>query len=226
MALIIRKITCTLAFAGEDPARLPEAPAGRGLLSPQSLDVATQEKFEQAVGAELGGVKIFSNPLVNQWLDELRADAAAAGSNVFIREGQYELETQAGQGLLAHELTHVAQARTAAPGQEPEDWESAALENEIRIRQGKQSRPVECLDGNSGNSETDAHVHLAAKDRSWRPDRPEVLAGTGAVTLRLENGEDAVLTEQELQQAFGLAARRIAGHRHEFIGKPENGGGG
>ncbi len=79
---------------------------------------------------------------------ELNAQAFTVGSDIFMAEGKYNPGSSEGQGLLAHELTHVGQQgglggpgvqragnpedeedqvqRQAAPGEEEEDENAGA----------------------------------------------------------------------------------------------------
>jgi len=65
--------------------------------------------MESAFGADFGGVRVHTGNEAVQMNRELRAQAFTHGSDIYFNAGKYEPASVAGQGLLAHELTHVVQ---------------------------------------------------------------------------------------------------------------------
>ncbi|GLR16694.1 eCIS core domain-containing protein [Portibacter lacus] len=73
-----------------------------------SLPEEVQSKMEGAFGADFSNVNIHSNSSKAQGMG---AQAYAQGNDVHFAPGKYNPESQSGQELLGHELTHVVQQR-------------------------------------------------------------------------------------------------------------------
>lgn len=95
-----------------DPERLLKlvaARAGKG----EQLDHTLRERYEQKLGVDLGHVRVFTGTFAEEFNRQRNADAVTIGGTGMILMGntpERSMATAAGQGLLAHELTHVAQA--------------------------------------------------------------------------------------------------------------------
>ena len=104
-------------------AKQPGAP-GRlvGLPQAQMVDEVQRRKgagsplpgeargnLENHFGADLSGVRVHTDNEATSLNRELNAQAFTVGSDIFMAEGKYHPESNEGQGLLAHELTHVGQ---------------------------------------------------------------------------------------------------------------------
>jgi hypothetical protein len=94
-----------------DPDLLLKLVARRGGRG-QPLDVMTRAKYEKQFGVDLGHVRIYSGEFAERVTKAHRAEAITVGGTGMIfmkgRPSRSPL-TAAGRGLLAHELTHVAQ---------------------------------------------------------------------------------------------------------------------
>ena len=128
-----------------DPERLLKLVskrAGRG----QSLDYALRSKYEKRFGVDLGHVRVYTGEFAEVFNKQRNAHAVTIGQTGMILMGgspDRSMATAAGQALLAHELTHVAQARRGlyASGrsdarvfaQEIEDAEAEAEEMEAMV---------------------------------------------------------------------------------------------
>lgn len=104
------------------------APLGGG---GQSMPEPVQAKMEASFGTDFSGVRIHTD---SPQAESIGALAYTQGSDIAFAPGQYQPETQSGQELLGHELTHVAQqasGRVADPaaGASPVN-EDSALESE------------------------------------------------------------------------------------------------
>lgn len=80
----------------------------------QPLDAAVQAQMSQALGYDMSGVNVHTSPEADALNRQLGAKAFTTGEDVFFREGTYDPHSAAGQELIAHELTHVAQQGTGA----------------------------------------------------------------------------------------------------------------
>jgi Domain of unknown function (DUF4157) len=96
-----------------DPERLSRVlveEAGRG----EHLDEATRIEMEQRIGGNFANVRVFRGPFADAITRQHRADAVTVGATgmILVREGaRSDPQTALGKALLAHELTHVAQAQ-------------------------------------------------------------------------------------------------------------------
>src|SRR4051812_26511436 len=83
--------------------------AGRG----DPLDPTTRAKYEKRFGVDLGHVRVITGEFAEEFTRKREAYAVTVGGTGMILMGnspEKAMHTAAGQGLLAHELTHVAQA--------------------------------------------------------------------------------------------------------------------
>ena len=83
--------------------------AGRG----ESLDHSVRAKYEKKFGVDLGHVRIYTGEFAEEFNRKRDAYAVTIGSTGMILMGgspEKSMGSTAGQALLAHELTHVAQA--------------------------------------------------------------------------------------------------------------------
>lgn len=98
------------AAAGSAPGGVAPASVHSALQSPgQSPDAATRAFAESQFGPGLGDVRVHSDAAAAQSAQEIGARAYTSGRDIVFGPGQYAPQTLAGQRLLAHELTHVAQ---------------------------------------------------------------------------------------------------------------------
>lgn len=94
-----------------DPERLlgmVSKRAGRG----QTLDQSIRAKYEKRFGVDLGHVRIYTGEFAEEFNRQRSAYAVTIGSTGMILMGgspDRAMSSSAGQALLAHELTHVAQ---------------------------------------------------------------------------------------------------------------------
>jgi hypothetical protein len=96
-----------------DPERLlriVSRRAGRG----QSLDHSVRAKYERRFGVDLGHVRVYTGEFAEEFNRQRNAYAVTIGSTGMILMGgspDKSMASASGQALLAHELTHVAQAK-------------------------------------------------------------------------------------------------------------------
>jgi hypothetical protein len=85
----------------------------------QPLPAELRREMERELGVSLSGVRIHTDAVAGQAAQALDAEAFTLGEDIFFAEGAFAPETRSGRKLLAHELTHVAQALrgdTTSPG--------------------------------------------------------------------------------------------------------------
>lgn len=90
--------------------RMVSKRAGKG----ESLDHSLRAKYEKRFGVDLGHVRIYTGEFAEEFNRQRSAYAVTIGSTGMILMGgspDRSMASSSGQALLAHELTHVAQAR-------------------------------------------------------------------------------------------------------------------
>src|SRR5262245_42327159 len=94
-----------------DPERLLKLVASRAGKGEQ-LDSSLRARYEQKLGVDLGHVRIYSGEFAEEFNKRRNADAVTIGGTgtILIGGTTDRMGATAGQALLAHELTHVAQA--------------------------------------------------------------------------------------------------------------------
>lgn len=75
----------------------------------QPLDTTSRAYFESRFGYDFSRVRLHSNSAAEQSARIINAKAYTVGNDIVFGAGQFELRTQEGQRLIAHELTHVVQ---------------------------------------------------------------------------------------------------------------------
>jgi hypothetical protein len=70
------------------------------------------------MGEDFSDVRVHDDADAHELSRSVSAEAFTTGSDVFFQSGRYDPGSSAGRKLLAHELTHVAQQRGAAPTSE------------------------------------------------------------------------------------------------------------
>ena len=109
----------TAALEEQQPSLVKEV-VGSGGGSP--LDRDTRGFMESRLGADFSDVRVHTDSKASESARSVQAHAYTVGSDVVFQSGKYEPQSQSGQRMLAHELTHVVQQRsgpvagTPAPG--------------------------------------------------------------------------------------------------------------
>ncbi len=131
--------------------RLSPHPAG------QPLPPGTRARFERAFGRDFARVRVHDDPRAHAVAEALAAQAFMLGGDIWFGAGKYAPGTAAGDRLLAHELTHVAQLvqgripagvpQTLADATDPAEAEAHANEGAVlarlpRTSSGAASEPV------------------------------------------------------------------------------------
>jgi hypothetical protein len=120
--------------------RMVSRRAGKG----ERLDQSIRAKYEKRFGVDLGHVRVYSGEFAEEFNRKRGAYAVTIGSTGMILMGgspDKSMGSSSGQALLAHELTHVAQAhkglhRKASDGggmpfAEEHEAEAEAVEHEV-----------------------------------------------------------------------------------------------
>lgn len=79
-----------------------------------ALFTPLRTQMEQAMGTHFHQVRIHANSRSDRLARSIQAKAFTTGRDIFFQQNAYNPRSQAGQKLLAHELTHVVQQRGAS----------------------------------------------------------------------------------------------------------------
>lgn len=123
--------------------RLVSRKAGRG----EALDASIRAKYEKRFGVDLGHVRVVTGEFAEEFNRQREAHAVTVGSTGMILMGNSvdkAAGTRSGEALLAHELTHVAQAQRglhnrgkAADFTQADEIEAHAVEHEVENEGGQ-----------------------------------------------------------------------------------------
>ena len=97
---------------GDGPFELDEETAARinqERGGGQPLESGLGQQMGAALQSDLSDVRVHTSPAADHLSRQLSATAFTTGQDIFFRQGTYEPHSNAGQELIAHELTHVVQ---------------------------------------------------------------------------------------------------------------------
>src|ERR1700754_3273630 len=123
------------------------------------LDHSIRAKYEKRFGVDLGHVRVYTGEFAEEFNRKRNAYAVTIGSTGMILMGgstDKAMGSVAGQALLAHELTHVAQARRGLHRKATGDMQFAE-EHEVEAEQVEQS-----VAHGGGNAGADTHAATEA----------------------------------------------------------------
>jgi uncharacterized protein DUF4157 len=99
---------------GVEPVDVPQS-VYEVLRSPgKPLDLSIRTFMESRFGHDFSHVRIHDHEMAMKSARELNARAYTVGKSLVFGAGEFAPRTEAGRGLLAHELTHVVQQESAA----------------------------------------------------------------------------------------------------------------
>jgi len=96
----------------------------------QPLDGHTAALMGDRFGADFSDVRVHTGLAAEQSAALLQARAYAQGSHIVLGAGQPRFDSREGRALLAHELAHVVQARSASGGDSQVSQPGSASERE------------------------------------------------------------------------------------------------
>ncbi len=146
-----------------DPERLLKivsSRAGKG----QSLEHDVRAKYEKRFGVDLGHVRVMTGSFAEEFTKQRSAYAVTVGGTGMILmggSGDKGMHTRAGQALLAHELTHVAQQRRGLSNKDfdsthAQEHEQEAEEVEHEIEQGGDGSGVANISAAAAKKDSEA----------------------------------------------------------------------
>ncbi len=91
-----------------------ESPLGHvvGSANGRPLDDSVRTLMEGHFGEDFSDVRVHTDGRADDSARSLHAQAYTVGSDIAFRSGNYSPDSQTGQRMLAHELTHVVQQRS------------------------------------------------------------------------------------------------------------------
>jgi uncharacterized protein DUF4157 len=179
-----------------DPERLLKLvakQAGRG----EKLDASTRSKFEQRLGVDLGRVRVYTGEFAQTMTRAHRAQALTIGNTgMILMSGGAAAEGTEAQALLAHELTHVAQAERGVH-RRADFGDSPSLSSSAGEAEAEQAADVERQSA-AGGVAAAAEATQAEEDKKAQADAMEEavikrvmeLFADDARTYTLRNGQD------------------------------------
>jgi hypothetical protein len=151
-----------------DPERilkLVATRAGKG----ERLDASLRQRYEHKLGVDLSHVRIYTGELAEEINKAYNADAVTIGNTGMILMGgspDKSMATAEGRALLAHELTHVAQAERGVfrSAQFGDDMPLATQEHEAEAEQVQAQELAEQRGGGDNAAEADAQKGQKAEE--------------------------------------------------------------
>jgi hypothetical protein len=116
---------------------------GQARGSGQPLPQGVRSRMESAFGADLSGVRVHTDDRADNLNRSLQSCAFTTGRDLFFKRGEYNPDSRAGQELIAHELTHVAQQQ--AMGKKSEEANKGVMRRtgSVRVEQRSNAQGVQ-----------------------------------------------------------------------------------
>jgi hypothetical protein len=149
--------------------------------SGQSLEPEIRTRMEKSFGQDLSKVRTHQDSKADNLCRELGATAFSTGEDIFFNGENYQPDTPEGNGLLAHELTHVIQqsstgiSRVSGIMNPADNAEREAQDISKALVEGNNQKPV-CIRENTN-----------------------LLARQAAATTGTEEGPSAEVAETEIE---------------------------
>jgi hypothetical protein len=147
-----------LLEARRDPSKISSLVRSQEASRGQKLDLSQRSRFERRLGVDLGDVRIFSGELAEEITRAHNAEALTVGDTGMVIMGgssKYAPGGALGTSLLAHELTHVAQARPSAISRKGVE---ADLAEEDESEEEAEAHEAEVLAEEQGSVPPKAHA--------------------------------------------------------------------
>ena len=188
-------------LSGPTPAEYASGPASAHFATRLSsaeqagspLAPSVRARLEPKFGRDFGAVRVHTDAAAGAMVSDIGAEAFTHGPHIFFAHGRYAPTSEAGMGLLAHELVHVVQQG------------SASGDTLLRQACGHDGSPTKCgasagIFKLSGVSRNFTEIPVSSHDRSNQPQAriartaPPLL---GAMQPKLTVGQVNDALEQE-----------------------------
>jgi hypothetical protein len=162
--------------------------------------------FESRFGVDFGSVRIHTGTNATKLNRSIQAKAFTRANHIYISDGAYDPSSNAGQSLLAHELTHVVQQGHAQPS-----TESHAPASPDLSPNGVLQRQEEAAAEEAGPSEEQKAQALAAAALAEKMAAEAEAYGRAEVAKSKQQKAE----EKEAEQAATQEARAAGGQARE-----------
>jgi hypothetical protein len=98
------------------------------------LPAATRQRLRPLVGADADQARVHVDKRADALTRGQHADAVTMGKDIYFRSGAFAPETPVGLGLIAHELTHVAESNRPGVGWRRSTQEGLRNEEDLASR--------------------------------------------------------------------------------------------
>jgi hypothetical protein len=135
----------------------------------QPLDSSPRGAMETSFGHDFSSVRIHADPTAARLNNQLRARAFTIGQHIAFSDGAYQPGTRDGDTLLAHELAHTVQQRSALPG-------ASGPTSEQHLERQAERAASAALSSGTGSKQPDDAPDLSSSDlriQRW----PAIVAG-------------------------------------------------
>ena len=182
---------------------------GSALDDPRRLDASTIHRMEMFLGGDFSGVRLHVGPGAEEITRRFNAEAVTVKDHIFFAPGRFNPQSEEGQRLLAHELTHVMQrgrknldVRTA---------EGEAIHSERNYRASPQMEPLNLApaqpdfrlaDGEGLGTSSGVHTAKRTRSKGHEAGGKDVAPADGEEFLEQVSGRVYELLMEELQQSF------------------------
>jgi hypothetical protein len=160
----------------------------------QPLAESTRNAFEPRFGVDFSDVNVHTDARADQFSRQLKAEAFTTGRDIFFKEGTYQPDSENGQKLIAHELTHVVQQgeavqqiqkkdgdqKVALPGLKAMSPTVPALTDltvtraEMMIKAGKKQEAIDIILGEIKASKMPMVDQLEGKTIKYDKNEPDI----------------------------------------------------
>lgn len=103
------------AKASDSPALAPELQSGLGRGGGKPLAKPTRTFFETRFQQDFSNVRVHTDGHARSLAQKTNAQALTYGNDIYFKREKFQPQTDTGQELLAHELTHTVQQQNAEP---------------------------------------------------------------------------------------------------------------
>jgi hypothetical protein len=201
-----------------------EAKRGSG----QSLDEGARRDLEPALGANFEDVRVHTDAESDSLNRAVNAEAFTTGRDIFFRSGNYNPGSSDGRKLLAHELTHVVQQRSApaqsdmtvsSPQDESEQEASHVADN---LGSAGAANTTAAVAREMSPEEEELPAQAVAREEAM-PEEEELPAQAVAREMSPEEEElpaQAIAREEAMPEEEELPAQAIA--REEAVPEEED----
>jgi hypothetical protein len=175
----------------DETARHIDSARGGG----RPLEAAVGEQMSQAMGVDLGGVNVHTSPEADELNQQLGAKAFTTGQDIFFRSGAYDPHSNAGQELIAHELTHVVQQGAGAVKSGP--GMTVSVPGDVHEQQADATAHAVTQSGLQRQEEEEELIQPQIEEEEEEEIQPQEIPEEEEVLQMQEEEEEVQMQEEE-----------------------------